>query len=260
MRALVPTLILSAGMLASLAPAAYAQDDFERIREAGAIRIGTEGTYAPFTFHDASGLTGFDVEVGRAIAERLGVEARFVEGKWDGLIAGLDAGRYDAVMNQVSITEARKAKYDFSDPYISSAAVLIVREDNQDIKDFADLKGKRSANTLTSNFGKLAQQAGAEVVAVQGFNESIELLLSRRVDATVNDELSFLDFKTQKPNAPVHIVARDTGKEFSESGVLIRKGNPELLAAINQALKDIKANGTYREISEKYFGTDLSQR
>ena len=238
--------------------AARAEDDLARIKESGVIRIGTEGTYAPFTYHDASGLTGFDVEIGRAIAKHMGVEAQFVEGKWDGLIAGLDVGRYDAVINQVSITEARRAKYDFSDPYIASAAALIVREDNTDIKGFDDLKGKRSANTLTSNFGKLAAAAGAEVVAVQGFNEAIELLLSRRVDATVNDQLSFLDFKKQKPDAPVRIAALDRGKEFSESGVLLRKGNPELVKAVNEALDAIKADGTYAKISEKYFGEDLS--
>jgi len=259
MKSLLKELMLAAALLATAA-AAHAQDDLARIKEAGAIRIGTEGTYAPFSFHDATGLTGFDVDIGRAIAERLGVEAQFVEGKWDGLIAGLDVGRYDAVINQVSITEARQAKYDFSDPYIASAAALIVREDNDDIKDFADLEGKRSANTLTSNFGKLAQASGAEVVAVQGFNEAIELLLSRRVDATVNDELSFLDFKKQKPDAPVRIVALDDSKEFSQSGVLIRKGNPELRKAINEALEAMKSDGTYRRISEKYFGVDLSAR
>ncbi|HZH57711.1 transporter substrate-binding domain-containing protein [Yanghanlia caeni] len=259
MRTLFRTLLLTGAFLA-IAPAVQAEDDLARIREAGEIRIGTEGTYAPFTFHDSDGLTGFDVEIGRAIAERLGVKARFVEGKWDGLIAGLDAGRYDAVMNQVSITEARQQKYDFSDPYIASAAVLIVRTDNDEIKSFDDLEGKRSANTLTSNFGKLAEKAGAQVVAVQGFNESVDLLLSRRVDATINDELSFLDFKKQKPDAPLHIVARDTSSEFSESGVLIRKGNPELRQAINAALQEMRADGTYKAISEKYFGVDLSAR
>lgn len=259
MRTLFRTLLLTGAFLA-IAPAVQAEDDLARIREAGEIRIGTEGTYAPFTFHDSDGLTGFDVEIGRAIAERLGVKARFVEGKWDGLIAGLDAGRYDAVMNQVSITEARQQKYDFSDPYIASAAVLIVRTDNDEIKSFDDLEGKRSANTLTSNFGKLAEKAGAQVVAVQGFNESVDLLLSRRVDATINDELSFLDFKKQKPDAPLHIVARDTSSEFSESGVLIRKSNPELRQAINAALQEMRADGTYKAISEKYFGVDLSAR
>ncbi|WP_421446739.1 transporter substrate-binding domain-containing protein, partial [Agrobacterium tumefaciens] len=169
-----------------------AQSNLADIKTAGVIKIGTEGTYAPFSFHDKSNaLTGFDVEIGRAIAQRLGVKAEFVEGKWDGLIAGLDVKRYDAVINQVGITDARKVKYAFSDPYISSAAALIVRNDNTTIKSFADLKGKKSANTLTSNFGKLAQNNGAEVVGVQGFNEAIELLVSKRVEATVNDNLSF---------------------------------------------------------------------
>src|SRR5690606_11483116 len=257
MKSLLKELMLAAALLATAA-AAHAQDDLARIKEAGTIRIGTEGTYAPFSFHDASGLTGFDVEIGRAIAEKMGVEAQFVEGKWDGLIAGLDVGRYDAVINQVSITEARQAKYDFSDPYIASAAALIVREDNTDIKSFDDLGGKRSANTLTSNFGKLAEASGAHVVAVQGFNEAIELLLSGRVDATVNDQLSFLDFKKQKPDAPVRIAALDKGKEFSQSGVLIRKGNPELLEAVNEALEAIMVDRTYRKISEKYLGEDVS--
>lgn len=161
-------------LLAGLVPlamigTAVQADDLAAIKAAGVIKIGTEGTYAPFSYHDASNkLTGFDVEIGRAIAQKLGVKAEFVEGKWDGLIAGLDVKRYDAVINQVGITDARKAKYDFSDPYISSQAALIVREDNQAIKSFADLKGRKSANTLTSNFGKLAQSYGAEVVPVQG--------------------------------------------------------------------------------------------
>ena len=95
--------------------AAHAQSGLDQIKSAGVFKIGTEGTYAPFTFHDASGqLTGFDVDIGRDIAQRLGVKAEFVEGKWDGLIAGLDAKRYDAVINQVGITDARRAKYDLS--------------------------------------------------------------------------------------------------------------------------------------------------
>lgn len=253
------TLLLAGMMQLAALGAAQAQSGLDAIKQAGAIKIGTEGTYAPFTFHDGSNqLTGFDVEIGRAIAERLGVKAQFVEGKWDGLIAGLDVKRYDVVINQVGITEARKAKYDFSDAYISSPAALIVRDDNTAIKAFADLKGKRSANTLTSNFGKLAQSYGAEIVPVQGFNESIDLLLSRRVDATVNDKLSFLDFKKQKPNAPVKVVAYAEGKDLNASGVLMRKNNPELREAINKALADIKADGTYKRISEKYFGTDVS--
>ncbi len=230
----------------------------DAIKAQGAIKIGTEGTYAPFTFHDGSGaLVGFDVEIARAIADRLGVKAEFLVGKWDGLIAGLDAKRYDVVVNEVSITDARKAKYDFSEPYIVSKAALIVRNDDASIKGFADLKGKKSAQTLTSNFGKLAESLGAELVGTDGFDQSIALVLQHRADATINDSLSFLDFKTHKPDAPVKIVAvRD---DADQVGVIFPKGEPDLKAAIDKAIAAMKADGTYLKISTKYFGEDVSK-
>ncbi|TWG98946.1 cystine transport system substrate-binding protein [Mesorhizobium sp. J18] len=250
--------LLVAGFLQALAAIPGQASDLATVKEQGVFRIGTEGTYAPFTYHDESGkLVGFDVEIGEAIAERLGVKAQFLEGKWDGLIAGLDANRYDAVINQVGITEERKQKYDFSEPYISSKAALIVRADDDSIKGFEDLKGKKAAQSLTSNYGKMAQEAGAELVATDGFDQSIQLVVQGRADATINDSLSFLDFKKKQPNAPVKIAA--TEDEAAYSGVIIAKGQPELLAAINKALEDIKADGTYQKISEKYFGADVSE-
>ncbi|MCJ9668756.1 amino acid ABC transporter substrate-binding protein [Neorhizobium sp. BETTINA12A] len=252
------TIVAAALIHAAALTPSLAGENLAAVKSAGVFKIGTEGTYAPFTFHDASGkLVGFDVEIGQAVAAKLGVKAEFVEGKWDGLIAGLDAKRYDTVINQVGITEARKQKYDFSDPYIASKAVLIVRQDNSDIKGFADLKGKKSAQSLTSNFGKIAEQAGAELVGTDGFDQSIQLVLTRRADATINDSLSFLDFKKQKPDAPVKIAAQQDNADYS--GIIIRKGEPELLGAINKALADIKADGTYQKISDKYFGQDVSK-
>ncbi len=240
-----------------LAPA-FAGENLDQIKAAGVIKIGTEGTYAPFTFHNADNkLVGFDVEIGQAVAEKLGVKAEFVEGKWDGLIAGLDADRYDTVINQVGITEARKEKYDFSDPYIVSKAVLIVKDDNTEIKSFEDLKGKKSAQSLSSNFGKIAEAAGAELVGTDGFDQSIQLVLTGRADATINDSLSFLDFKKQKPDAPVKIAAEKS--DADASGIIVRKGDPELVAAINKALADIKADGTYQKIADTYFGQDVSK-
>lgn len=237
---------------------ALAGEDLNQIKSNGVLKIGTEGTYAPFTFHDSSNeLVGFDVEIGRAVAAKLGVKPEFVEGKWDGLIAGLDAKRYDAVINQVGITEARKQKYNFSDPYIVSKAVLIVKEDNSEIKGFEDLKGKKSAQSLTSNFGKLAEASGAELVGTDGFDQAIQLVLTGRADATINDSLSFFDFKKQKPDAPVKIAAEKA--EADASGIIVRKGDEELVAAINKALADIQADGTYQTISAKYFGQDVSK-
>ncbi|KVH69311.1 amino acid ABC transporter substrate-binding protein [Burkholderia ubonensis] len=258
---LIRSMLLVALLPIVAAANAFAADDLSHIKSSGVFRVGTEGTYAPFTYHDETGrLTGFDVDLATAIAQRLGVKPQFVEGKWDGLIAGLDVNRYDAVVNEVAITDARKAKYDFSAPYITSRAVLIVRADNTTIRSFDDLKGRKSANTLTSNFGKLAAAHGADVVAVQGFNEAIDLLTSGRVDATVNDSLSYLDFRKHKPDAKLKIAATDTSGAGDQSGVLIRKGSPELRAAIDKALADIKADGTYAKVSQKYFGHDVSQQ
>lgn len=255
---LTKTLLAIGLVQLALATPALAQSALDQIREAGVLRIGTEGTYAPFTYHDATGaLVGFDVEIGREIAERIGVEPEFVEGPWDGLIAGIDANRYDVVINQVGITEERQAKYDFSEPYIASRAALIVRADNEDILSFEDLEGKRAAQTLTSNYGQMAEEAGAELVGTEGFDQSIALVLQGRADATINDSLSFYDFKKQQPDAQVKIAA--TQADASYSGVLLAKGKPELLAAINEALAGIKEDGTYAEISEKYFGEDVSQ-
>jgi cystine transport system substrate-binding protein len=256
----IQSLLLIALVQAVTLTSSFAADSLSDIKSAGVFKVGTEGTYAPFSYHDESGkLTGFDVEIATAIAKRLGVKAEFVEGKWDGLIAGLDVNRYDAVINEVAITDARKAKYDFSQPYIASHAALIVRSDNTTIKGFDDLKGRKTADALTSNYGKIAKDHGADLVAMQDFNESIGLLTSGRVEATVNDSLSFLDFKKHKPDAKVKIAAIDNSGESGQSGVLLRKGNPELQAAINKALTDIKADGSYKKISYKYFGKDVSQ-
>lgn len=230
----------------------------DKIKADGKIRVGTEGTYAPFTFHDNTGkLTGFDVEIAEEVAKRLGVKPEFVETKWDGMFAGLDSKRFDAVVNEVTIKEDRLKKYDFSDPYIVSRAVLIVNSENNDIKAFADLKDKKSGQSLTSNLAEIAKSNGANIVQVDGFNQAIDLLTSKRIDATINDSLSFLDFKKQKPDATIKVV--NEMKTTDQSGILFNKGNKELVDAVNKALSDMKADGTYLKISQKWFGEDVSK-
>ena len=197
------------------------------------------------------------MEIGEAIAAKLGVKPEFVEGKWDGLIAGLDANRYDVVINEVGITEKRKEKFAFSDPYIASRAVLIVKEDNADIKDFKDLKGKKAAQSLSSNFAQIAKDNGAELVGTEGFDQSIALVTQGRADATINDSLSYFDFKKKQAAAPVKIVTQE--QDASYSGVIMRKGDDDLVAAINKALKELDDDGTYKKISDTYFGQDVSK-
>lgn len=235
------------------------KDLLAQIQENGKLLVGTEGTYAPYTYHDETGeLVGYDVEVAKAIAEKLGVEAEFVESNWDSLIAGLDAVRYDVVLNQVTITEERLKKYDFSTPYTISRAALIVSNDNSEITAFEDLKGKKSAQSLTSNYATLAQQYGAEIVSADGsFSKAIELVLTGRADSTINDQVSFYDFLKQQPDAQVKLV--DTLEDASENAVLIRKGNDTLVEAINKALEELAQDGTLAKISDQYFGADVTK-
>ncbi|MGG1399824.1 amino acid ABC transporter substrate-binding protein [Bacillus salipaludis] len=232
------------------------KDLLAKIKADGKILIGTEGTYAPFTFHDKSGkLTGFDVEVATEVAKRLGVTPEFKETQWDAMFAGLDAKRFDLVANEVGIRPDRQEKYDFSAPYITSNAVLIVRNDNNKVKKFEDIKGLKSAQSMTSNYADIARKFGANITGVEGFNQAIDLLASKRVDVTVNDKISFLDYKKQKPDAPVKIAA--TSADASQSGFMFRKNNQTLVDAVNKALNDMISDGTYKKISEKWFGEDV---
>jgi L-cystine transport system substrate-binding protein len=232
------------------------QDLLAKVKDDGKLLIGTEGTYAPFTFHDESGnLTGFDVEIATEVAKRLGVEPEFKETQWDAIFAGLDAKRFDMIANQVGIRPDRQEKYDFSDPYITSAAVLIVHKDNNEVKTFEDIKGLNAAQSLTSNYGDMAKKYGANLVSVEGFTQSVELLASKRVDVTINDRISFLDYTKQRPEAPIKIAA--TSEDASASGLMFRKGSDKLVAEVNKALSEMVEDGTYKKISEKWFGEDV---
>lgn len=229
-----------------------------KIKKDGEIKIGTEGTYAPYTFHDKNGkLTGFDVEISEEVAKRLGVKAEFIETKWDGMFAGLNSKRFDAVANEVTINDERKQKYDFSDSYIVSRSVLIVSNDNNSITKFEDLKGKKAAESLTSSGEKVAKSYGAEIVVDDGFNQAIDLITSKRADAVVNDSLSFLDYKKQKPDTPIKVVAKSEKPDVN--AFVFNKGNKELVDAVNKAISDMKADGTYLKISKKWFNEDVSK-
>ncbi|GMO53440.1 MAG: amino acid ABC transporter substrate-binding protein [Termitinemataceae bacterium] len=229
----------------------------ERIKSAGVIKVGIEGTYPPYTFHDAkNNIVGYDVEIAREIAEKIGVKVEFVESSWDSLIAGVDSGRWDVVINQVGINPERKKKYDFSTPYTYTRGALVVHSDST-IKSFADLKGKKSAQTVTSNWAQVAEKNGAEIIGtVSGFNESVRLVESKRADATINDDVTFYDYKKTNPKSPTKVVAFAT--EITTDGVLLPKKEPKLLQAINQALKELGDSGKLSEISNKYFAQDIS--
>lgn len=228
------------------------------IQESGVLTVGTEGTYKPFTYHEggAGDLTGYDVEVITAVAEKLGVEAEFEETQWDAIFAGLEAGRFDVIANQVSITPEREETYSFSVPYTYSNGVIVTSADNSEITSFEDLEGKTTAQSLTSNWYELAEESGAQVEAVEGWAQSVTLLEQGRVDATINDELTFLDYQKSTPNDAIKIAAET--EEQSRSALAFRQGSDDLVEAVNAALEELRTDGTLAEISEKYFGEDVS--
>ncbi|WP_165088099.1 amino acid ABC transporter substrate-binding protein [Neisseria yangbaofengii] len=231
----------------------------ERINNKGTITVGTEGTYAPFTYHDKSGkLTGYDVEVTRAVAEKLGVTVEFKETQWDAMMAGLKAGRFDVVANQVALTSPeRQATFDKSEPYSWSGPVLVARNDSA-IKSVEEIAGKKAAQSLTSNYGERATAAKAEIVPVDGLAQSLMLIEQKRAEVTLNDELAVLDYLQKNPNAGVKIVWAAPADEKIGAGLVVNKGNDEAVAKFSEAMKELQADGTLKKLGEQFFGKDIS--
>lgn len=246
---------------ASTEETASSDDLLAQIKSKGKIVFAMEGQWAPWTYHNEEGdLVGYDTEVGQAIAEKLGVEAEFIEGEWDGLFTGLDGGRYDAIINGVEITDERKEKYDFTTPYAYIKTALVVTKDNTEIKSFEDLAGKKTSNSLGSTYADMATELGAEVQNVDTLSETIDMMTSGRVDATLNAEVSFYDYLKEHPDANIQIVALTD--EASEVSIPLRKGaeTESLRAEIDKIIAELSADGTLSALSEKYFGSDISQK
>ena len=234
-------------------------DLLAQIQEKGEINIGLEGTWAPWGYHDESGeLVGYDVEVGQKIAEKLGVKAVFSEGPWDSLLAGVESGRYDTMINGVDVDESRSKTYDFSTPYAYNRTVVIVRADDDSIQSMEDLSGKSTANTLSSTYANVAESYGASVTPVDDFIQTIELLMDGRIDATLNAEVSFQDYIAIHPDAPVKIACVDPAA--TQVAIPFQKGENTrtLREAVDQALAELAQDGTLAELSVKYFGIDIS--
>ena len=238
---------------------AAASNKLETIQSNGKLVIALEGAWQPWSFHDADDtLVGYDVEVSRAIAEKLGVEPEYVESDWDSLFAGMDAGRYDMVCNGVEVTEERSKTYDFTTPYGYIHTALAVKKDNDSITSFEDLDGKTTANSLASTYMELAESYGATVQGIDTLEETIQLLTAGRIDATLNADVSFYDYLNVHPDADFKLVAFT--EEASHVAIPLRKGDETatLLEAINNAIEELRADGTLSELSEKYFGQDIS--
>lgn len=222
------------------------------------LRIGTEGTYSPYSYRDSKGkLTGYDVEVAKDVAKKIGYKAKFVDAPWDSMLAAFNSGKTDIIFNQATATKEREAKYNFSVPYAVSHAAIIVNKDNHKIKNLDDLSGKKAAQTLTSNYAQIAKDHGATIVSTDGFSKSADLVEHNQADATLNDDNTFYDYKNQKPNANLKIAY--VSKENNNIVALLHKGDNKLTKKVDKALKELQDDGTLKKLSNKYLKRDISK-
>ncbi|WP_059410776.1 transporter substrate-binding domain-containing protein [Cupriavidus basilensis] len=258
-RKAVSAVLFAAALLAAGA-AAHAADLLDTVRQAGVLRIGVEGTYPPFNYRGANNqLDGFDVDVARGVASRLGVKPEFVTTEWSGIIAGLQAGKFDVIVNQVAVTPARRQVLDFSTPYVYSAAQLIQRKDDKrQFKSLEDLKGKKLGVSLGSNYNELAKSVdGIDVRTYPGAPEYLRDLAAQRVDAALNDRL-MVGYLIKTANLPLRPGAIVEGGG-SEVAIPFRKDNPKFAQAIDRALEDMRKDGSLARLSAKWFGGDVTR-
>lgn len=274
MKKRILSVLLAVGMIASLVVGCGSSSDseeagsegenkkeqttYEKIMDKGVITIGTEGTYKPFTYHDENDeLTGYDVEVAKAIGEKLGVKVEFSEITWEGLLASLDNGTVDLVLNQVGVTDERKEKYDFSDPYLYSYIALITTADSSEITSWESARGKKTSLNVSSNYALIAEDYEMDITASETFSKDIELLTAGRTDCVINNTIAFNDYITEKPDVAIKIV--DVQEQADTVAVPISKGNEDLVKAINKALEELKTDGTLTKLSEQFLGKDFSR-
>lgn len=252
---LLVLLALACGLLLGVPASATAEED----TAPRVVRVGTEGTYPPFTYRDPATdeLTGFDIEVMEAVGEEAGWDVRFVEAPFDSLFPALDSGRIDVIANQVTINPDREARYLFSTPYTYSRGVIVTQADTDDITTLEDLKGRTTAQTTSSNWAEVARRAGANIEYVQDFGPGVELLVQGRVDAIVNDNIAVLDYIASSGTDEVKI-AGEAGDETLEQALTFRQSDPELQQEANDALAALAEDGTLADISEDYFGADVT--
>jgi cystine transport system substrate-binding protein len=250
------SLVLGTGLVTQ----AVAGDQLATIKKNGTLNVGLEGTYPPFSLVGEDGkLTGFEVEFSEALAKELGVKVKLQATPWAGILAALDSKRLDVVVNQVTISDERKKKYDFSEPYtVSGIQALVQTKDVGTIKTAADLKGKKVGVGLGTNYEEWLK-ANVPDAIVKTYDDDptkYQDLRVGRIDAILVDRLAALELvaKTKDKLAV-------SGEPFSrqESGIALRKGEPELLDAINKAIDKLRADGTLAKLSDKYFKADVTK-
>lgn len=253
--------LLTAALIGAsfVAATSHAADLLDEAKQRGTLRIGLEGTFPPFNSKAPSGeLVGYDVDIARTVAAKLGLKPEFVTTEWSGIIAGLQAGKFDVIVNQVGVTDKRKEVLDFSPAYTYSAAQLIQRKDDtRNFKSLDDLKGKKLGVGLGTNYMDMAKSVpGIDVKTYPGAPEYLRDLAAGRLDAALNDRL-MLAYLLKNSQLPLRTGA--TLEAGQPSAIPFKKGNPKFAKAIDDAMTQLEADGTFTKISDKWFGIDVSK-
>ena len=220
------------------------------------LKIGTEGAYPPFNLIDASGkVGGFDVEIAQALCAKMGAECEVVTSDWDGIIPALNAKKFDFLAASMSITEERKQAVDFTDAYYTNKLQFIAPKGSDFKTDKASLKGKVIGAQRATIAGTWLEDNLADTVEIKLYDTQENAYLdlsSGRLDGVLADK--FVNWEWLKS---------DAGKDFEFKGepvfdndkiaIAVRKGNDELRERLNKALAEIVADGTYKQINDKYF-------
>lgn len=243
--------LLASGALA-LVSVSQAADD--------AFKVGMSGSYFPFTFVEKDTLKGFEVDVMRAVAEQMDTDVEFVTASFSGLFGMLESGRIDTIANQITITEEREQKYLFTQPYVYDGAQVVVKSGNDEIEGVDDLVGKKVAVNLGSNYEQLLRELPyADEIDIRTYDSNIEQETALgRVDAFVMDRVSASQVIKEKP-LPLELA----GTPFSE----LRNALPFRDTEAGRALRDdvdaaltaLNESGKLTEISEHWFGSDISK-
>lgn len=237
--------------------------DSVQLKTKGTLTVGLEGTYSPYSYRENGKLKGFEVELAQDVAKNMGYKVKFVPTKWDSLIAGLGSKKFDVVFNNVTITNARAKKFSFTDPYIYSREVLITQKDNTTINNIDDIKGKKIVAGVGTNNETVAQDFGAKVVSSSEFTSALNLVKEGRADGNLNAREAYLSYLKDNPSAADEfkytVIPTNKVKAAKIAG-LVNKQNPALTKKINKALKELKADGTLKKLSVKYFTADITEK
>jgi polar amino acid transport system substrate-binding protein len=253
-RTLMKSAVLAVGFAAAGLNIAVAEE-LQALKEKGVMRIAMTGAYPPFNFvNDKNEVVGFDPALGTEIAKRMGMEVEIVTTAWDGIIGGLLANKFDAIVGSMTITEERDKVVDFVGPYYADKRAIFTKA-GSDITSVADLEGKKVGLTLGETHEGWAREKGYDINTYKGLPELLLELENGRVDAIVNDSIAAILAMGAKGQE--FAMFEDPDSAPFGAGIAIRQGNPELAAEMQAALDAIMEDGTYMKLANEWIGADI---